>query len=268
MSHSDWADPASVDRPNVARMWDYYLGGFHNFAIDRQAAEYAMKLYPDMPLVARVTRAFLRRAMRFLLEQGIDQFLDIGSGIPTAGNVHEIAHRVNPAARVVYVDADPVVVSHSQAILAQTAQAIAIEADARRPEEIFAHPEVRGRLDWTRPLGLLTVAIFHFIPDDTELYRIAGIMRDALPSGSYLVLTHATADAVDPALAQQGEQNYERANAPLHFRSHAQIVPIFDGLELVEPGLVYLPVWRPDPEDELVSQPERSANYAGVGRKP
>ena len=269
MSQPDWpADQTSLDRPNVARMWDYYLGGFHNFAIDRQAAEYAMRLYPDMPLVARVTRAFLRRAMRYLLEQHIDQFLDVGSGIPTAGNVHEIAHRVNPDARVVYADVDSIVVSHSQAILRDANNAVALQADARHPERLLEHPEVRERLDWSRPIGLLTVAVFHFVPQDDEVLRIIRIFRDALPRGSYLAVTHATADAVDASLAEQGEQNYERSNAPLHFRSHARVLPIFDGFELVEPGVVYLPLWRPDPEEELVDQPERSANYGGLGRKP
>src|SRR5579864_1182594 len=267
MSESNWAaDQVSLDRPNVARMWDYYLGGFHNFAIDRQAAENAMRLYPDMPLVARTTRSFLRRAMRFLLEQGIEQFLDIGSGIPTAGNVHEIAHGVNPEARVVYIDVDPVVVSHSQAILRGITNAVAIQADARHPDELLHREAVLDGLDWRRPIGLLTIAIFHFVADDTEVRNILRVLRAAIPNGSYLVLTHATADGVDASLARQGEQNYERANVPLHFRAHAQIVPMFEGFDLVEPGVVYLPLWRPDPEEELVSEPERSANYAGLGR--
>ena len=248
-------------------MWDYYLGGFHNFAIDRRAAEYAIQLYPDMPLVARVTRSFLRRAMDFLLAQGIDQYLDVGSGIPTAGNVHEIAHRVNPDARVVYVDVDPVVVSHSQAILAGIANAVTLQADARRPEELLSHGEVLRSLDWSRPIALLMVAVLHFIPDDADVMQVLRTFRSALPAGSYLAITHATADAVDALLAQQGEQNYERANAPLHFRTRTQVVPMFEGFDLVEPGVVYLPEWRPEPEEELVNQPQRSANYGGVGRK-
>jgi hypothetical protein len=267
MSQSDWAaDQVSLDRPNVARMWDYYLGGFHNFAIDRQAAEYAMRLYPDMPLVARTTRSFLRRAMGFLLEQGIDQFLDIGSGMPTAGNVHEIALGVNPDARVVYLDVDPVVVSHSQAILRGVSNVVAIQADARRPEELLERAAVRQGLDWSRPIGLLTIALFHLVAVDAEVRRILRAFRKAIPNGSYLVLTHATADGVDASLAREGEQNYERANAPLHFRRHAQILSMFEGFDLIDPGVVYLPLWHPDPEEELVNAPVRSANYAGVGR--
>jgi hypothetical protein len=269
MSQSHWVpDEVPLDRPNVARMWDYFLGGGHNFAIDRQAAEQAIKLYPDLPLVAQVTRAFLYRAVRFLLDQGVDQFLDIGSGMPTAGSVHEIAHRVNPAARVVYVDFDPVAIAHSQAILQGTANAVAVQADARRPAEIVGHPDVRSGLDWTRPIGMLAIAMLHFVPDDAEALSIVRVLYDALPSGSYLALTHATAEGVDPARAEQGEQLYQRASAPLHFRSRNQIASLFARFELVEPGVVYVPLWRPETDDDLLlDQPDRSANYAGVGRK-
>jgi hypothetical protein len=248
-------------------MWDYFLGGYHNFAVDREAAERAMALYPDMPLVAQLTRAFLRRAVLFLLDQGIDQFLDVGSGMPTAGNVHEVAQRVNPAARVVYADIDPVVIAHAQAILRETPHTIALQADARRPEQIISHPDVRQSLDWTRPIGILTIAVFHFMADDAEVLRIIRVLRDAMPAGSYIVLTHATADAVDPDLARAGEENYRRANIALHFRSRDRVARFFEGLELVEPGLVYLPQWRPDIDEDLPIAPERSANYAGVGLK-
>ncbi len=264
MIQSDWVpDEVPLDRPNVARMWDYFLGGAHNFAIDREAAEQAIKLYPDLPLVAQVTRAFLRRAVRFLLDEGVDQFLDIGAGIPTAGNVHEIAQRVNPAARIAYVDIDPVVIAHSRAILRGTANAVAVQADARRPDEIVGHPDVRRVLDWTRPIGILAIAVFHFIPDDALALSIIRVLREAVPSGGYLALTHATAEGVDQARAEQGEQLY-----PLHFRTRDQIAAFFEGLELVEPGVVYVPLWRPESDDELLlDDPDRSANYAGVARK-
>jgi hypothetical protein len=269
MSQSKWVpDEVPLDLPNVARMWDYFLGGGHNFAIDRQAAEQAIKLYPDLPLVAQVTRAFLRRAVRFLLDQGVDQFLDIGSGIPTVGNVHEIAEQVNPAARVVYVDFDPVAIAHSQAILQGTANAVAVHADARRPAAILDHPDVRSGLDWTRPIGMLAIAMFHFVPDDAEALSIIRILLDAVPSGSYLALTHATAEGVDSARAEQGEQLYQRTSAALHFRTRDQIAGLFEGLEMVEPGVVYVPLWRAEADDDLLlDQPDRSANYAGVGRK-
>lgn len=269
MSQSKWVpDEVPLDRPNVARMWDYFLGGAHNFAIDRQAAEQALKLYPDLPLVARVTRAFLRRAVLFLVDQGVDQFLDIGSGIPTVGNVHEIAQRVNPAARVVYVDVDPVAIAHSQAILHGMANAVAVQADARRSEELVGHPDVRSGLDWARPIGILAIAMLHFVPDEAQALSIIRVLRDAVPSGSYLALTHATAEGVDPTRAEQGEQLYQRTNAALHFRTRDQIAGLFEGLELVEPGLVYVPLWRPEADDDLLlDQPDRSANYAGVARR-
>jgi hypothetical protein len=269
MQQSNWVpEEVLLDRPNVARMWDYFLGGGHNFAIDRQAAEQAIRLYPDLPLVAQVTRAFLGRAVRFLLDQGVDQFLDVGAGIPTANSVHEIAQRVTPEARVAYIDIDPVAVAHSQAILRGVANTVAIQADARSPEEIVSHPDVRGVLDWGRPIGVLTIALFHFVPDDAEARHIIQVLRDAVPSGSYLALTHATADGVDRARAQQGEELYRRTSAELHFRTRDQIADLLEGFELVDPGLVYAPLWRPETDhDLLVDQAVRSANYAGVGRK-
>lgn len=269
MSQPDGADEAFLDRPNVARMWDYFLGGYHNFAVDREAAERAIELYPDMPLVAQTTRNFLRKTMRFLLDQGVDQFLDLGSGIPTVGNVHEVVQAVNPAARVVYVDVDPIVIAHSSAILGGTAHTLALQADVRHPEQIIEHPEVRRALDWTRPLGIVAIALFHFISDDAEVLHIVDVLRKSLPPGSYIVITHATADSVSALVAEEGEHNYQRANLPLHFRSHDQVARFFEGLDLVPPGVVYLPLWRPDVDDNpvLAKQPERSANYGGVGLK-
>jgi trans-aconitate methyltransferase len=205
--------------------------------------------------------------VRFQLEQGIDQFLDIGSGMPTAGNVHEVTQRINPAARVAYVDIDPVVIAHSQAILRDASHAIAVQADARRPQAVLAKSEITDFLDFTRPIGVLAVAILHFVPDNTEARDVLHSLTDAVADGSYVALTHATADAVDTALAQAGEQNYQRANAPFHFRTHAEVAAILEGLELVEPGLVYLPLWRPDVDDDLLDQPERSANYGALGVK-
>jgi hypothetical protein len=269
MQQSDWVpDEVLLDRPNVARMWDYFLGGGHNFAIDRQAAEQAIALYPDLPLVAQVTRAFLGRAVRFVLSQGIDQFLDIGSGIPTANSVHEIAQRINATARVAYVDIDPVAVAHSKAILGSTPNTVALQADARDPQAIIVHPEVRGVLDWDRPIAVLAMALLHFVPDDDEAASIVRVVRDALTPGSYLALTHATADAADKARAAEGERLYSRTSAQLHFRTRDQVSRLLDGFDLVEPGLVFLPAWRPETDhDLLLDQPQRSANYAAVGRK-
>jgi hypothetical protein len=269
MHQSDWVpDEVLLDRPNVARMWDYFVGGGHNFAVDREAADQVIKAYPDLPLVARVTRAFLGRVVRFLISQGIDQFLDIGSGIPTANSVHEIARRVVPSARVAYVDIDPVAVAHSQAILRETANTVAIQADARCPESIINHPDVLRVLDWTRPIGVLAIAIFHFVPEDAEAKRIARSLNAALASGSFLAFTHATDDQVTPANVEVVERVYERTAVPFHFRGKQQITELFDAFQLIEPGVVYVPQWQPETDgDLLLDEPDRTSAYAGVGRK-
>ena len=269
MAQANWVpDDVLLDRPNVARMWDYFLGGGHNFAVDREAAEQVIQLYPDLPLVAQVTRAFLGRAVRFLLAQGIDQFLDVGAGIPTANSVHEIAQRSLPSARVAYVDIDPVAVAHSQAILHGNPTTVAVQADARRPDQLVDQPAIRELLDWTRPIGLLAIAMFHFVPDDAEAQGIIRVLRDALPAGSYLVLTHATADRVETANAERVEQLYQNTSAPFHFRTRGQIARLLEGFDIIEPGVVYVPLWRPETEDDLLlDEPDRTSAYAGVGRK-
>src|SRR5918911_1136740 len=157
-----------LDKPSAARMYDYYLGGSHNFELDRKMAEQAIALWPDLPLIMQTNRAFLRRAVNYLVSQGVEQFLDIGSGIPTVGNVHEVAQLANPSARVVYVDIDPITVAHSQAILQDVANVATIQADVRRPEQILGHPATRRLLDFERPMAVLLVALLHFIPDDAE----------------------------------------------------------------------------------------------------
>jgi len=270
MNQSNWVpDEVPLDRPNVARMYDYFLGGGHNFAIDREAAEQLFKLFPDLPLVSQANRAVLRRAVQFLVDQGINQFLDIGSGIPTAGNVHEVAQRANPDARVVYVDVEPVAVAHSQAILQGVPNTVAIQGDARRPEAVIDHPQVQQQLDWNQPMGVLLLALLHFVPDDAEATHIVRALREAMSSGSYLVITHATTEQIDEGERQKVEQLYRNATSPFHFRTRDQIAQLFEGLELVEPGLVYIPLWRPESEDDLfVDQPARSNGYVAVGRKP
>jgi SAM-dependent methyltransferase len=259
----------ALDLPNPARMYDYFLGGAHNFAVDREMAERVLAVYPDVALVARANRAFVRRAVRFLIDEGIDQFLDIGSGIPTAGNVHEIAHQRNPAARVIYVDIDPIAVQHSLAVLRNVPTATAIQADARRPECILAHPDVRRLLDFRRPVAVLLFASLHFIADDQEVYALVGTLRDALAPGSYLVLSHSSYEDASSDAVERAEELYRRTTTPLTSRTRAQLLPCFAGLELVEPGLVYAPRWRPAGSHELFQdEPARSLNLVGVGRKP
>lgn len=263
------AGSRTPDKPSVARMYDYFLGGFHNVAIDRQAAEAVLRVFPEASLALQANRAFLRRAVRFLLDQGIDQFLDIGSGIPTVGNVHEVAQRANPTARVVYVDVDPVVVEHSNAILAGNTHAMAIEADARRPVELLHHPDVRRLLDFRRPIGVLIVALLHFLPDDADADGLVRTVRDALAPGSYIAITHGTADAMPRDIAEQTERLYAGTTNPGRYRSRTAVERFFEGLTLVEPGVVYVPLWRPEgPDDLFVRDPARSINFAGVGYKP
>jgi hypothetical protein len=270
MNQSNWVpDEVPLDRPNVARMYDYFLGGGHNFAIDREAAEQLFTVYPDLPLISQVNRAVLRRVVRFLIGEGISQFLDIGSGIPTSGNVHEVAQRANPDARVVYVDVEPIAVAHSQAILHGVPNATAIQADARQTEEVINHPAVQAQLDWNQPMGILLFALLHFVPDDGDAAHIVRSLCQAMHSGSYLVITHATAEQVDESGVHVVEQLYQRATSPFHFRTREQVAELFEGLELVEPGLVHSPLWRPESEDDLfVDQPARSSAYVAVGRKP
>jgi hypothetical protein len=257
-----------LDKPSPARMYDYFLGGHHNFEVDRLAAEQVIATFPDVILAARANRAFLRRAVSFLVAQGIDQFLDIGSGIPTAGNVHEVAQDVVPAARVVYVDSDGVAVRHSQAILQDNPNATVIQADARQPEIILRHPEVRRLIDFTRPLGVLLAAVLPFIVDDVEAVRVVHVLRETMAPGSYLVISHGTDEGLPRATVAQGEQVYRRSTNPAKGRSRAAIAAFFKGLELVEPGIVYAPLWRPEgSRDLLLDEPERSAVYAGVGYK-
>jgi hypothetical protein len=256
-----------MDKPSAARMYDYYLGGSHNFELDRTLAEQAIALWPDLPLIMAANRAFLRRAVNYLVSQGIEQFLDIGSGIPTVGNVHEVAQSADPAARVVYVDIDPIAVAHSTAILQDTPGVAAIQADVRRPDQILTHPEVARLLDFEQPLAVLLVALLHFIPDDEQASNAVRVLREALPAGGYLVISHASYEGM-PAQSREHEQLYARTPTPMRMRSRAEIEQLFDGLELVDPGLVYIPLWRPEgPNDLFLDQPERCTGFAGVSRK-
>lgn len=255
-----------LDRPSAARMYDYYLGGSHNFAIDRRAAEQAIALWPDLPLLMQANRAFLRRAVRYLVAQGIDQFLDIGSGIPTVGNVHEVAQGVNPASRVVYVDIDPVAAAHGRAILADNPNAAAIQGDARDLDGVLAHPEVRNLLDINRPVAVLLIALLHFIPDDAEATALVGAVRSTIAPGSYLALSHASFEG-RPEESQAHQELYARTPTPMAMRSRVAITAFFDELTLVPPGVVYLPEWRPDAPEEVDDHPERFTGLAGVGRK-
>jgi len=258
-----------LDRPNAARIYDYLLGGAQNFTADRAAAEHVLDNYPDAALAARANRAFLRRAVAYLAGQGIAQFLDIGSGLPTVGNVHEVARRANPRAHIVYVDNDPVAVRYSRELLAEEgARGIAaIEADLRDPAAILRHPTTRRLLDFRRPIGLLLVAVLHFVLDDDEVRRTLRTFREALAPGSYIVLSHATLDGLPADVIARFEAIYRRSSNPTIARSRARIAALFEGLDVVEPGIVPTPLWHPDAaRDPLVDQPVRAGILAGVGR--
>ncbi|WP_329017955.1 SAM-dependent methyltransferase [Streptomyces sp. NBC_01601] len=268
MERPAWA-PRSIDIsvPSVSRMYDYYLGGSHNFEVDREAARKAMEFLPGLPRIMQANRAFLRRAVRFAAEQGIDQFLDIGSGIPTFGNVHEIAQTARPGARVVYVDHDPVAVAHSQAVLAGNADADVVAADLRKPQEILTSPEVARLIDLDRPVALLLVAVLHFLEDADDPHGAVAELRTALAPGSLLILTHASFEGIPlPEERAEGAVDvYRDIRNPLVMRSREEIARFFDGFELVEPGLVHPPQWRPKaaPEDE---DGFAFSGFAGVGR--
>ncbi len=264
---------AELDRPNAARIYDYLLGGEQNFTADRAAAEHVLDNYPDAALAARANRAFLRRAVAFLAGQGIAQFLDVGSGLPTVGNVHEVARRVNPRARIVYVDHDPVAVRYSRELLAEEGEGArgvaAIEADLRDPAAILDHPETRRLLDLRRPLGLLLVAVLHFILDDDEARRAVRAFREALAPGSYVVISHATLDGLPADTITRFEAIYRRSTNPTRARPRARIEALFEGLDMVEPGIILTPLWRPDAaRDPFADEPVRAAVLAGVGRTP
>jgi hypothetical protein len=251
--------PKGVDvtTPNVARMYDYFLGGKDNFAADRAAADKILEVFPDTPVAAQANRDFLRRAVRHVAGAGIDQFLDIGSGLPTQGNVHEIA----TGAAVTYVDYDPMVLSHANALLGGAPDVSVIQADLRRPKAILDHPGLG--LDLSRPVTLLLVAIMHFIPDESRPYDIVTTLTDALAPGSHLVLSHLTTEGVPEEHVRAGREAYENATAPIVPRSRAGILRFFDGLELLDPGLTRIAEWRPDHPDV-----PHSHGFAGVARKP
>ncbi|MGX5211043.1 SAM-dependent methyltransferase [Streptomyces violaceus] len=268
MDRPAWA-PRSIDIsvPSVSRMYDFYLGGSHNFEVDREAARRAMEFLPGLPKIMQANRAFMRRAVRYAADQGITQFLDIGSGIPTFGNVHEVAQAARPGARVMYVDHDPVAVAHSQAVLEGNDGAAVVAADLRKPQDILRSPEVERLIDLNQPVALLLVAILHFVEDEDDPYGAVAELREALAPGSLLVLTHASYEGIPlpPERAGGAVDVYEEIRNPLIMRSREEIARFFEGYDMVEPGLVAMPRWRPDttPEDD---DPYAFSGFAGVGR--
>ncbi|MEV4535049.1 SAM-dependent methyltransferase [Asanoa sp. NPDC049518] len=258
------------DRPHPARVYDYLLGGKDNFEADRAAAAQGLRANPHSRIPPRENRAFLRRVVRHLAaEAGIRQFLDIGTGIPTSPNVHEVAQGVTPDARVVYVDNDPMVLVHARALLASSPQGRTeyLDADLRDVDALLASPALRSTIDLDQPVGLLLIAIMHFVGDDDDPHGIVRRLLDALPSGSYLALSHLTGD-FDAAAWEGVAAVYRRNGVTMQVRSKPDIERFFTGLDLVEPGVRVLPAWRPDADAGEPPTDTQVSVYGGLARKP
>ncbi|MFG1604749.1 SAM-dependent methyltransferase [Actinoplanes sp. NPDC049265] len=259
-----------TDVAHGARIYDYILGGKDNFAVDREAGENSLRIWPALRVHMQANRSFMHRVGRYLADEcGIRQFLDIGTGLPTSPNLHEIVQSVDPAARVVYTDNDPLVLAYSRALMlgSEQGRTAYVAADMRDPQSIITSPEFVRTLDVTQPVGLLLIAIVHFIPDDAEALRVVRQVLDVLPSGSYLAMSIAT-DDFDPVPLAEVQREYNRLGETLFFRDRAKALAFFDGLELVEPGLVQVHKWRPDGSDATEIADKDIAMYGAVARKP
>jgi SAM-dependent methyltransferase len=251
--------------PNVARIYDVLLGGKDNYASDRKAAEELLDAVPDAAFAARQNRDFLGRAVQFLVrDSGIRQFIDIGTGLPTQGNVHEVAQHFAPDARVCYVDNDPVVVAHAQALLVKNANTVAIGRDFREPDQIVRHPALRALIDLDKPVAILLVAILHFVTDAENPYPLVERLKEVMAPGSYLVISHVTGDEVPAEAAERARRLYENSSAPGVTRTRAEIARFFADFELVPPGVVNASSWG---TGLSACKSGRTIFYAGVGRK-
>jgi hypothetical protein len=263
----DWAaDGLAEDKPNVARMYDYFLGGEHNFPADREMADKAIAIYPGLTEVAKINRAFLRRAVRYLCVKGIRQFIDIGSGLPTLGNVHEVAQEVAPDAKVVYCDIDQTAVTYCRMMLIGNPDATVVHGDVRHVEQILAHRDLRHLIDLGQPVAVLVLGLLHFFVDDDHPETFIARIFDTVAPGSYLAISHASSD-LRPEDGERITKLYERSGNPIRFRTHAEIAKLFGGFTLVEPGLVEIPDWRPSADVGVIPEAVVSG-YAGVGHRP
>ncbi|WP_280317801.1 SAM-dependent methyltransferase [Nocardia wallacei] len=262
--------------PHSARIYDYFLGGKDNYEADREQAEQVEKVFPSAGLAARHNRGFMHRATRYLAREGIRQFLDIGTGIPTEPNLHQIAQQIEPEARIVYVDNDPIVLAHARALMTSSREGWTtyLHADVTQPEQILTAPEVRNTLRPSEPVAISLIALLHFVPDECKPHDIVTTLLDAVPPGSYLVISHATPD-FDRERFDKIQDIYRGGGIPCQFRSHDEIARFFTGLDLMEPGVVPLPRWRPDlfavddpDNDTLATLDAKVSCYAAIGRKP
>jgi hypothetical protein len=251
--------------PHIARVYDYWLGGKDNFAADRELGERTLQAYPNLVYSVRANRAFLARTVRFFAEEGIRQFLDIGTGIPTANNTHEVAQRVAPDSRIVYVDNDPVVLSHAQALLKSTPQGRCayLDADLGDPDAILA--QAAGTLDFTKPVAVMLIAVMHFVGDDAEAGAIIGKLMGACVPGSFVAISHVGRDIDTHQQTEMVRRLNQSVAQKATMRDRAGVTGLFDGLELVEPGVVRVTAWRPGSDFEAASP---TGLWGGVARKP
>jgi O-methyltransferase involved in polyketide biosynthesis len=268
-STTDHPQPPDVDTgvPHSARIWNYWLGGKDNFPADREVGDYMLALMPDLVDSARADRAFLGRAVRYLAgEAGIRQFLDIGTGLPTANNTHEVAQAVAPESRIVYVDNDPIVLVHARALLTSTPQGVTdyIDADLHEPDKILQ--AAARTLDFEQPIALILLGILNFIIDDDEAHAIVNRLLDAVPSGSYLAIAHPTKEVHGEVMEETVRRWNEDGSFQLTLRNRQELAGFFDRLELLEPGVVSCSRWRPDPGDPNAEV--EVAKLCAVGRKP
>lgn len=260
-----------LDRPHSARMYDYFLGGITNFPADREAAARVIAVFPSTLIAARSNRAFMRRSTRYLAQLGIDQFLDIGTGIPTSPNLHEVAQSVTPQARIVYTDNDPIVLAHARALLHSRPEGATayMQADVTDPATLLAHSVLRSTLDFERPIALSLNALLHFVADEHhDAHGIVESLKAALPSGSFLIISHATPD-FDPETMARLTAIYQAAGTPLQARTRSEIAQFFTGWNLLDSGLQPILRWRPDPnEAHLTFTDVEAACFVGIARKP
>ena len=260
-------------RPSPARLYDYYLGGTHTLPVDREVGDKLKAIVPDLEDGAWANRAFHQRAAGWLAaECGIRQFIDIGSGLPTRSNTHEAVHKIAPAARVVYVDNDPMVALYAERLLARDGTTAVVTADLRDPDTVLLNPDLRALIDFAQPVGLLMTAVMHFVADSSDPWGLVRRYVDATSPGSYLVLSHFTADNLPPVFVQATQDTYERATESTHPRTRAEVARFFDGLDLVapqpaaEPAVSYVGVWGAEDAEAADSEGSR-AFYCGVARR-
>jgi len=274
----DAPEGIDLERPNAARIYDWFLGGTANWAIDREFGERAVQTFPMIKTIARAGREFLGRGVRYMAEHGIDQFLDLGSGVPTVGNVHEIATSVNPDARCVYVDNEPVAVAHSQILLERdgvAARHAVLHGDLRDPADVWVRALDTGVLDPKRPIGLIMVGVLYFIGRDEPALEIVRKYLSLVPSGSYFLSSHLTDDGVpesDGARREAIYRQYQQSSTPFHYRSRAEFAEFFEGLELVEPGIGWVADWHREAGESVAGErmaddPSFSGGICGLGRK-